>query len=59
MAQYQRAHLESAIMGRPLCLKCGVPMWLTRIEPHDEDHDQRTFECSICRESETAVVKFK
>jgi len=59
MAQHQSTPSEPVIMGRPLCRTCGVPMWLTRIEPHSENHDQRTFECSICRNFETTVVKFK
>ena len=31
-------------IGHPLCAKCDVPMWLTRIEPDFPHHDKRTFE---------------
>jgi rubredoxin len=42
------------------CPLCGVPMFLSRIEPADKvDHDQRTFECSTCDYSETVTVKFR
>jgi hypothetical protein len=59
MAQQQSKPSNSVNMGRPLCPACGVPMWLTYIEPHGEDHDKRTFECSVCKNTEIAVVKFK
>ena len=43
----------------PRCRECGVPMWLSRIEPHKADHDKRTFECKACGASVTEVVKYK
>jgi hypothetical protein len=43
----------------PRCAKCGVPMWLTRIEPYEPDHDRRTFECQACGNSEFEIVKFR
>ena len=29
---------------RPVCSKCGAPMWLIRIEPEKPDYALRTFE---------------
>jgi hypothetical protein len=34
-------------------------MWLTRIEPHAVDHDQRTFECKACGKTEIEIVKYR
>jgi hypothetical protein len=35
-------------------------MLLSRIEPSDEeDHDERTFECSLCAYAETMTIKFR
>jgi ribosomal protein S27AE len=39
------------------CPKCGVPLFLSYIEPTDQaDQDQRTFECTTCAYSETVIV---
>jgi hypothetical protein len=36
-----------------------VPMFLSRIEPTDQDgYDERTFECSQCAYAETVIVQF-
>jgi hypothetical protein len=44
----------------PPCEMCGIPMFLSRIEPADEaDCDRRTFECTACRHSKTVTVKYK
>ena len=43
----------------PRCSQCGVPMWLTRLEPDKPDHDKRTFECKACGASVTEIVKYK
>ena len=44
----------------PPCVLCGMPMFLSRIEPAEEaDHDRRTFECLACRHSQTVVVKYR
>jgi len=50
---------QRASIDQPSCPKCGLPMWLARIEPDKPDHDLRTFECPECELSETKVVKFK
>jgi len=33
-------------------------MWLSCIEPLEEDCDKRTFEYAICKASDTAIVRF-
>ena len=36
-------------LGQRRCPVCGVPMFMARIEPTDEDgKDRRTFECVSC-----------
>jgi hypothetical protein len=36
-------------IGQRRCPVCGVPMFMARIEPTDEDgKDRRTFECVSC-----------
>ena len=46
-------------LSRP-CVLCGVPMFLSRIEPADKaDHDRRTFECPTCQYSQTVTIKYK
>jgi ribosomal protein S27AE len=48
-----------SINKRP-CPKCGLPIFLSKIEPADkDDHDQRTFECSTCDYAETVMVRFR
>jgi hypothetical protein len=47
------------VLQQPKCPKCGLPMWLARIEPDKPDHDRRTFECPSCEHSHTEVVKYK
>ncbi|MEI9805003.1 MAG: hypothetical protein WDN48_11725 [Pseudolabrys sp.] len=49
--------LSSAdIDERPVCATCGMPMWLSRINPHDADHDERIFECGTCELSKLAAM---
>jgi DNA-directed RNA polymerase subunit RPC12/RpoP len=42
-----------------ICAKCGAPMWLTRIEPYEPDHDQRMFECQACSNTIIEIVKYR
>ena len=59
MPQAHSTPSPKPIYKRPTCLKCGVEMWLAPIEPTGEhNHDRRTFECPICQDSQTVVVKF-
>ena len=43
--QHSYIHQLQQEIAHPRCARCGAPMWLTRIEPYEPDHDQRTFEC--------------
>ena len=46
-------------LGKRRCPKCGVPMFMARIDPTDEEgEDRRTFECVGCIYAETTIVKF-
>jgi hypothetical protein len=58
--------MQQSFIGRsqreiehPKCAACGAPMWLVRIEPHKEDHDQRTFECKACGKIDVEIVKYR
>jgi hypothetical protein len=47
-------------IGKQRCPMCGLPMFLSLIEPSDEiDRDERTFECSTCAYAETITVNFR
>jgi ribosomal protein S27AE len=47
-------------LGQRRCPKCGLPLFLSCIKPSDQDdHDQRTFECSKCAYAETVIVNFR
>jgi transposase-like protein len=50
---------QDQAFAHPDCAKCGAPMWLSRIEPYEADHDQRTFECHECGNTTTAIVKHR
>ncbi len=43
---------------KPTCEKCGVEMWLARIEPARPGYDKRTFECPACTTMVTKVIKY-
>jgi DNA-directed RNA polymerase subunit RPC12/RpoP len=45
-----------ATPARPVCAKCGAPMWLIRIEPDPRGYAQRTFECPRCQNRMTEVI---
>ena len=59
MPQSDIFNSRKAVIDHPPCPKCGLPMWLARIEPDKLDHDLRTFECPSCEHTETKVVKYK
>jgi DNA-directed RNA polymerase subunit RPC12/RpoP len=44
---------------RPVCSKCGAPLWLTRIEPDKPSFARRTFECPRCQSRISEVVELK
>jgi hypothetical protein len=37
----------------PTCARCGVRMWLMRIEPDEPGREKRTFECEACGRTAT------
>jgi hypothetical protein len=41
----------------PTCVKCGTPMWLTRVEADEARKELYTFECQACGNSTAEVVK--
>jgi hypothetical protein len=41
----------------PTCVRCGAPMWLTRIEPETLGSETHTFECQACGNSASQSVK--
>ena len=51
---------SSPPIGKRRCPKCGLPMFLSRIEPAEKDGtDQQTFECATCDYAETVTVQFR
>ena len=49
---------DASTIEHPRCKECGVPMWLTRLEPDKPRHDKRTFECKACGATVNEVVKY-
>jgi hypothetical protein len=45
-----------AAPARPVCFKCGAPMWLIRIEPEESGCARRTFECPRCQNQVTEII---
>jgi hypothetical protein len=45
-----------AVPMRPVCSKCGAPMWLIRIEPDKSGCARRTFECPRCQIQMSEVI---
>lgn len=41
---------------QPTCSDCGLPMWMMRLSPIGKKRDQRTFQCQVCKHSETVLV---
>jgi hypothetical protein len=41
---------------RPPCSRCGRPLVLTRIEPHEIGSDLRTYYCAACKASEAVIA---
>ncbi len=50
---------STAAPARPVCSKCGAPMWLIRIEPQKPDCAQRTFECPRCQNQMVEVINLE
>jgi hypothetical protein len=47
-------------VGQRRCPTCGLPMFLSQIEPSERarDEDLSTFECQQCAYAETVVIQF-
>ena len=60
MPQPHRPDPASAPIGQRRCPKCGLPMFLSQIEPADTvGQDRRTFECTTCAYAEIVTVQFR
>jgi ribosomal protein S27AE len=60
MPQPHNLNLTMPPIGKRRCPNCGQPMFLSVIEPSEDiDHDQRTFECSLCAYAETMTVRIR
>jgi hypothetical protein len=59
----RKFHLDDPPIARdlsPPCVLCGMPMFLSHIEPAEAaDHDRRIFECLACQNSQTVVVRYR
>jgi hypothetical protein len=44
---------------RPVCSKCGAPMWLTRIQPGKPGFARRTLECPQCQNAVTEIIELE
>ena len=60
MSQPDELRINQVQLYRPRCSKCGGPTQLARIEPCDDpDHDERTFACVVCVNTDKVKVKFR
>ena len=59
MTQSQDIVPGPEVTERPTCFLCATRMWLTRIEPDHPNYQKRTFECPVCDNSESLVVKYR
>ena len=50
---------ENVAFSLPDCPKCGSPMWPARIEPDSPGNDKRTFECPVCDNVVSQIVKYR
>jgi len=49
-----------APIARRRCPSCGLQLFLSCIEPTDnDDYEERTYECSVCAYGETVRAKFR
>jgi DNA-directed RNA polymerase subunit RPC12/RpoP len=44
---------------RPVCSKCGAPLWLIRIEPDKPGFARRTFECPRCQSRISEAIELE
>jgi hypothetical protein len=50
---------DSTTIVRPVCTKCGTPLWLTRIEPDRRGFARRTLECPRCQNQISEVIELE
>ncbi len=50
---------DSIIIARPVCSKCGAPLWLTRIQPDKPGHARRTLECPRCQNQVSETIELE
>ena len=60
MPQSEPSVVNQLQMYRPPCSRCGAPTMLARIEPSPKSgHDLRSFECTVCANTDTIEVVYK
>ena len=59
MSQSYNFDPNRLVLSLPDCPKCGSPMWLARIEPDSPGNDKRTFECPVCENAVSQIVKYR
>lgn len=59
MPAFHFAPLIAPVISQPRCPQCGEPMLLTVVEPSIPDHDLRTFECGVCGQRTSVMVKYR
>ena len=42
-----------------LCPKCDQAMRIAFVVPVDPEHERRRFQCALCKESITVVIKYR
>jgi hypothetical protein len=47
---------QPSAFARPYCPECAAPMFIVPVEP-DAPGSNTTFECPVCRFSETVAVR--
>ena len=50
---------DSTTTVRPVCSKCGTPLWLTRIAPDNLGFARRTFECPRCKNQISEIIELE
>jgi len=47
------------LLVRPVCSKCGAPLWLIRIQPDKRGCARRSFECPRCQNQISEVIELE
>jgi hypothetical protein len=57
MPQSEPGFVNQVQMYRTPCFRCGAPTTLARIEPAPQSgHDLRSFECTVCTNTDAIEV---